>query len=309
MGEGKSILSIIAIILSLVTLALVVMIFVNMNSGAKPGDYTTEKNLAGELADNNLYHAAIAEYERILDDKNLDDQTRANLHYLIGKTYFSDLHDYENAASNYVIARSLYPDGSFNTEAGKNLITCFEKMGRILDAKRELDKDANLDSVYAEHKGDVVVAKIDDKPIFMSEINKEIQDLPAETQKQFMTPKGKLEYLNNYIATELMYQAAIREGYEGDPEIEKKKDRLGKQLMIEKYAMEKVLPEVDIDTTDMRNFYLANKDSKYDNKSYDDVKSQVLMDYQQEKAQSAFKNYIAKLSAKSKVQIFDENIK
>ena len=223
--------------------------------------------------------------------------------------YFDNIRDYENAAAYYVKARSLNPEGSFYNEAGKNLVTSLEKLGRIVDAKRELDKSTNIDSTYAAHEGDKMVAKIGEVPIFLSQLNEEIQNLPSDMQKQFAGKEGKRQFLNQFIGMELMYRAAIREGMEGDPEIVKKKEMLEKQLLIEKYAVEKVMPQINIDTADMKNYYTANKDGKFEGKPYDEVQAQVLMSYQQEKAQQAFGEYVAKLSAAENVKIFEENVR
>ncbi len=309
MANGKSSISIISLIISLLTLVLVAyLIFVP--KGQKTGDqYEVEKKLAGELVDNNLYKAAVAEYEKILDDPNVDIETRANINYLIGKIYFTNLFDYEQAASHYVMARSLNSDGSFYNEAGKNLITSLEKMGHMVDAKRELDRAVDIDSVYASHKGETTVAKIGDMPIFLSDLDEAIQKLPPEAQKQYVTPEGKKEFLTQYVGRELMYRAAVREGYENDPEIEKEKKDMEEQLLVQKYIADKVMPEVNIDTSDVRNYYEANKKDKYDNKAYDDVKSRVLSDYQQEKTKQTITDYVNKLAAVEKVQLFDENVK
>ena len=64
-------------------------------------------------------------------------------------------------------------------------------MGRIMDAKRELDKSVNIDSIYTANEGETLVAKIGDVPIFLSEIENEIQKLPQEAQMQFIGAAGK----------------------------------------------------------------------------------------------------------------------
>ena len=82
-----------------------------------------------------------------------------------------------------------------------------------------------------------------------------------------------------------------------------------KQLLMNKYVLEKVMPEIRIDTMDVRNFYQANKDSRYNSAPYDSVKAQVFMDYQGEKAQQAFTEYIEQLAEKEHVEIFEQNVK
>jgi len=304
---GKTLITWISLVISLATLVLVSYALFIKSGG--DNDYKTEKNLAGELADNNLFNASIDEYRKILNDRMIDPITAANINYLVGKIYFENMADYENAAAYYVRARSLNPKGSFYNEAGKNLIACLEKMGRMVDAKRELDRAVNLDSIKTSEKGETVLARIGETPIFLSELNEAIQNLPPEMQKKYLDRTGKLEMLNQMVGLELMYKAAIREGYDREPAIIRKKKQIEKQLLIEKYLVDKALPQVNIDTADVRNYYLANRKDKYGDKPYDEVKATALMDYQKEKSQKAFADYISKLAALEKVQVFEENVR
>jgi tetratricopeptide (TPR) repeat protein len=308
-NREKSPLALLSLIVSFVTLALVAyMLFVNPN-GMKGRDYQVEKNLAGELADNNLYLASIDDYKRILEDPSLENGTRANIHYLIGKSYFENLLDYENAAANFIRARSLNPKADFYDEAGRNLIISLEKMGRVLDAKRELDNAANIDGSQKSAGGKDIVATVGERPIYLSDIENDIQSLPPEVQKRYLDKNGKMEILQQRIAVELMYQDAVRNGMDKDSDILRKQKDIEKQLIVEKYAMAKIMPQINIDTADVKNYYQANKKSKYGDKSYDEVSTKVLMDYQQEKSQRAFSDYVAKLAAVEKVQVFEENVK
>lgn len=308
-NNNKTQLALISLIVSFVTLVLVAyMLFVNPG-GTKGRDYQVEKNLAGELADNNLYRASIDDYKHILEDPSLDNITRANIHYLIGKSYYENLFDYENAAANFIRARSLNPKADFYNEAGRNLILSLEKMGRVLDAKRELDKAANIDSPKKSAGGKDVVATVGEKSIYMSDIENDIRDLPPDIQKRYLDKSGKMEILQQRIAVELMYQDAVRNGMDKDNDILRKQKDIEKQIIVEKYVMAKIMPQVNVDTADVKNYYEANRKGKYGDKSYDEVSAKVLMDYQQEKSQRAFSDYIAKLAAIEKVQVFEENIK
>jgi tetratricopeptide (TPR) repeat protein len=266
------------------------------------------KRLAGELRDNKLYRAAIDEYRRILNDESIDTKTRANINYLIAKIYFEDLNEYEDAAAYYVRARSLDPEASFAAEASKNLVTSLEKMGRILDAKRQLDAVTDIDTL-PRAKGDVAVARVGGVPIWLSEIEKQIQALPPEMQKQFLTREAKIKFVHNYVATELLYRAAVREDYGSDPEIQRKQRMLYKQLLVDKYVVDKVIPQIQIDSVDVYNYYLAHKDDRYNGAPYDSVQARVFLDYQSEKTESAFNDYISKLARVEKVEFFDQNIK
>ncbi|MCK4606069.1 MAG: hypothetical protein KAU35_02110, partial [candidate division Zixibacteria bacterium] len=141
------------------------------------------KKLAGELRDSKLYRGAIEEYREILSQQAIDLRTRANINYLIGRIYYENLADYEQAAAYYIRARSLDPDGSFVGEASRNLVAALEKMGHILDAKRQLNAAADIEPP-PKLEGDVEVARVGGDPVWQSEIDEQIQAMPPETQKQ-----------------------------------------------------------------------------------------------------------------------------
>ncbi len=295
-------------ILTVVSAAFTISIIVGCNQAP---DYDKliqmHKKLAGDLVDNRLYQSAVDEYKEVLDLPGIDQTTRANIYYLIGKIYFENLKEYDKAAGYYVRANSLDPNASFSQEASKNLVTSLEKMGRMLDASRELSSFTSIDTAAPE-PGDVKVASINDDPIWLSELDAAIQQLPASMQKQYKTHAEKAKFLRQYVAAEMMYRAAIREGYDKDPEIKKKYEAMMHDLLVSKYLSEKVMANQKIDTSDVHNFYLANKDSLYAGKDYEEVRSQVYSDYQTKKAQEVLSSYLEKFMRAEKVKFFDENV-
>ncbi|MFZ5981622.1 MAG: tetratricopeptide repeat protein [Candidatus Zixiibacteriota bacterium] len=292
----------------LITVTAVLALFVSCQKTDHAETVKQHKALAGELRDNKLYAAAIEEYEAVLALPDIDTGTRGNINYLIARVYFEDLKDYEKAAAYYLRARSFDPEGSFIDEASRNLVASLEKLGHYMDARRELDAVTDIDS-QPKDKDDIAVARIGGETVWLSQVDEQIQSLPPDVQKQFLSREAKLDFVRQYVGAELLYHAALREGYDRDPEIVKKKDLIGKRLLVDKFVVEKVMPEVKIDTLDVRNFYLANKDSRYDSAPYDSVKAQVFLDYQSDKANAAYSNYIAKLAEAQKVEFLDHNVK
>lgn len=266
------------------------------------------KKLAGELSDNRLYTAAVEEYTGILDLEGVDKQTRANINYLIARIYYEHLSNYEQAAAHYVRAKALDSDASFAEEASRKLVASLEKMGNIVDAKQQLDNVVNLDTGPRDDK-DAVVARIGGTPVYMSEIEDQIRALPADVQKQYLSQKAKINFMHQYVGTELLYHAAVRENYGDNSEVKRRQHMFYKQLLVDRYIVDKVMPQVQIDTSDVRNFYLANKGKRYKDTPYDSVKAQVFLDYQSKKAQSAYTEYISKLAQHEKVEFLDQNVK
>jgi len=291
---------------------MILALFAAVSCSDKSGDATDaverHKRLAGELRDNKLYNAAIEEYVKILDNEELDGKTRANINYLVAKIYYENLESYEEAAAYYVRARALDSEGSFVEEASRKLVASLEKIGRMLDAKRQLSAATDIDAA-PRVEGDVAVARVGGVTIWLSEIERQIQTLPPEMQKQFLSREAKIAFVHNYVATELLYHAAVREDYGSDPEIKRRQSMLYKKLLVDRYVIDKVMPQIHIDTADVRNYYLAHKEDRYDNAPYDSIKATVFLDYQGEKAEAAFSDYISQLSRIEKVEFLDHNVK
>jgi hypothetical protein len=281
--------------------------FISCSSGGAKLDVEQAKRIAGDLRDNKLYAAAIDDYRAILDRGGVDDTQKGNISYLIGKIYFEDLKDYGNAAAWLVRARAYDANGSYINDASMNLVTSLEKMGHHLDARRELGAATDIETKPAK-AGDVEVARVGGRPIYLSEVEKHIQSLPEKAQQQFTSKEAKREFIRQYVGVELMYRAALREGFDKDPQIMDRKEQLEKSLLVQKYVTERVFPEMKLDTADVRNFYLANKDTRYENKPFDSVKAQILMDYQSQKAEAAYADYLGRLAKAEQVEFLDQNI-
>jgi tetratricopeptide (TPR) repeat protein len=276
--------------------------------GAPAVDIDRHKAIAGELRDNKLFDAAVTEYQQVLEQPGLSAADRGTLNYLIARIYYEDLQDYKKAAAYYIRARSLDPEGSYIDEANRKLVASLEKMGQVVDATRQLRQATDLDAKPGT-TGDVVVARVGNEDIYMSEVERYMQSLPTDIQKQLSSPEARKKFVRQYAAMELMYRAALREGYDQDPDILEQRRLLMRQAIIDKYVADKVMPEISVDSMDIRNFYAANKDTRYDGEPLDSVRAQVFMDYQTEKAEAAFGKYIDKLAQAERLEILDQNIR
>ncbi len=293
---------------AMLLMTIVVSLLMSCQQSGSSFDVDRSKSIASDLRNSKLYEAAIDEYKSILTYGDIDETSRGSISYLIARIYFEDLKDYRNAAAYYVRARSLDPEATYAAEASRNLVASLEKLGQIVDARRELGAAANVDPV-ARPDSDLPVAIIAEDTVWLSEVENQIQALPAQMQQQFLEPGAKVEYMRQYVATELLYRAAEREGYDRDAEMIRNRELLFKRLIVEKFVENKVMPEIRIDTSDVRNFYLANKTSRYGDKPYDSVMYQAYSDYQQEKATTAYSAYIERLVRAEKVRFLDHNIR
>jgi len=148
-------------------------VLVSCQSSGKTINIEQRKRIAGDLRDNKLYTAAIEEYGKILESGTLDDTQRGNINYLIARIYFDDLKDYENAAAYYVRARSYDSNASYSSDLSRNLVASLEKLGRFVDARRELSESTDINA--KPHKtGDTPVALIGTDTVWLSEVENQI---------------------------------------------------------------------------------------------------------------------------------------
>ncbi len=300
-------LLVLTVALSAVSLALVILIYASLPKNPEDEIVTNAKKLAGELADNNLPEAAIEEYGKILENIRLSNSERGAVNYLIGKIYFEDIGDYEKAAAFYIRARSLDENASYYNEAGKNLITCLERMGRRLDARRELDRQTSFEPDTGKVTGEIV-AKVGSYDITLSDFNKAIQSLPPEMQDEFSDTEGRKQFLNRMIGRELLYHAALREGFDKTSRVRRDMKNLEKEYMVQYYTQEKIIPTIEPDTAELNLYYEAHKD-KFDEKKFEEVREQVTKEYMAYISRKAVNEYIEKLMEAEPVQTFEENLK
>lgn len=272
-------------------------------------DVDRVKAIAGELRDNKLYEAAIEEYNKLLATGSLSDADRGRIHYLIARIYFEDLQDYDNAAAYYIRAKEIDPNANYQQEAAKNLVAALERGGKLIDASRNLRSMTDIDASDDSPSGGTVVARIGQDSIFMAEIEERIQRLPRSIQQQLTSRQARIEFLRSYVGRELLYRAAVREGYDREPAVRQQQEELLQEAIVDAYVSDKVFAGVQIDTADIRNFYTANKATVYNNMPFDSVRSRVVMDYQQQKAEAALNSYVQRLIEVERPVFYEKNVR
>ena len=295
------------VLIAVASLVVAVMIYAALPGRPDTDIVADARRLAGELADNNLPEAAIEEYRTILDRGTLTDSQRGSIYYLIANLYFNDVGDYEKAAACYIRARSLDENASYAAEAGKNLITCLERMGRRLDARRELDRQVSLVPDSGQSPGKLV-AKVGSRDITVADFNRAMESLPSDVRAKLSDKKEKRKFLDQVIGRELIYHAALREGLDKDPRMLTDLKELEKDYLVQFYTQQKIAPTVRPDSAELNLYFSANKD-KYGDKKFEEIRDQVTQDYIGYIGQKAVNEYISSLLKAEPVQVFEENLK
>jgi tetratricopeptide (TPR) repeat protein len=268
---------------------------------------------------NDLYEAAIQEYESCLTEYAPDVIKQANISYTIGNIYYERLHDYSKALRYYFRIKYLYPESKLQGEVGKKIVSCLERLEKSQDAQRYLDKETALkpDEVDTPRPGEVI-AMVGDKKITQGDLDFELEQLPPYLQGQFNAHDKKLEFLKQQIARELLYDSAKRKNYDKDKEIVEGTFRAKKELMAQKVLSEEIKKKVQIADADIELYYKANKDKymekdeKGNNKrqrSFQEVYQQVAQDLYSEKQIQAYNLLLENLMKAENVKIYEQKVK
>lgn len=281
-----------------------------------PGDKVRE--YAGDLINRSLFQQAIEQYQYYLDNYDVEPREQANVNYIIANTYFERVHDYEKALSYYLKIKHFYPESSLMEEVNKRIVACLERLDKPQDAKQALDETVLMDpSQVKQSRPGAVIAKIDNREITVGDLEFEISQLPPSIRDQFQSREKKLEFLREYVATELLYDTAKRAGLDRDPAIVEGAFQAKKALMVRKLLEDRVAGKVNIEEDDLELYYEANKDKfaeKDDEgnvtrqKSLSEVREQVYNDLARKKYQDAYQALIERMLMAENVRFFESRL-
>ncbi|MFZ0390749.1 MAG: hypothetical protein WAN36_09865 [Calditrichia bacterium] len=277
--------------------------------------------MANLLYNQQLYEQAVAEYQDYLQNYPLEENERANITYTIGNIYFDQLNDYENALAYYLRVRQLYPNSNLQKEVSRKVVESLERLHRSTDARQVIQQSAALDESQKPHfEPGTVVARLGEREITNSDIQREINRLPVYLREQISTREQKREFLQNYIAQELLYESARRKGMEKDPEVRAELEHARKALMAQELLRQEVEAQAGLENysnADVELYYKANKE-KYAEKDeqgnikrippFSEVAEQAARDFAQEKQQQAYQQLIQRLMQAEQVRIYDDKI-
>ncbi|MBD3224468.1 MAG: hypothetical protein GF313_07050 [Caldithrix sp.] len=274
--------------------------------------------LANAYYTNGLYEAAATEYLDYLDSYQLDGSRRANTYYTIANIYFERLNDYDKALQYYFKVKYLYPESRLQSEVGKRIVNCLERLGRSSDAQRKMQQKTALDpSQVQESRPGAVIARIGSTKITTGDLQHEMSNLPNYMHQEMNDPKKKIEFLKQYIVQELLYDSAKRQGLDEDKEVIEGAFRAKKALMAEKMLRQELQDKVDIPPEDVELYYLAHKD-KYTEKDEEgnvvrqkplnEVSQQAARDLAAERQQKAYQKLIDRLMKAEDVKIYEQRI-
>ena len=282
-----------------------------------------QKEYAAALYNHQLYIQAITEYSNLLNWYDLDSNTRANINHTIGNIFLEKLNDCTNALAYYMRVKHLYPKNSITEENNKNIVACFERLGRSAEAAEYLKgmpvAQIKSDSPFERIPGDTV-AIVAGEVYTAGEIEKLFNyyynSLSIEQRKKNPTRDDKLLFLREYIKSEVLYNSAKRQNLDYERDIIEVAHLLKKELMIKKLLDNDVYRKVTVNEAELEKYYEDNK-NKYQTRTaqgtikqltYDEARDIVLQDLVLEKGKKLKGDLIDRLIEAQNAQVFPQKI-
>ncbi len=110
-----------------------------------------------------------------------------------------------------------------------------------------------------EEKKAPYLAKVGNVKITQADLDRELKSIPEFAQKLFEGAGGKEKFLDEIIKKELLYQEALKKGYDKDAEFQKKVEDFKKITLISMLLEKEIEAKTEITEQDVKNYYEKNK--------------------------------------------------
>jgi peptidyl-prolyl cis-trans isomerase C len=212
---------------------------------------------ANTLLAKGLQSEAASALEKYIENVAADKVELARACYRLGSIYM-DLYQYEKALALFYRAEMLDKEADFTQEMNPKIVAALENLGLSSQARYELAKRTSLrDTANQEGK---VLARIGTREITQAEIDRALGNLPEWMRKQFEDKDQRLKFIQDYVASEVLYEKAKRLGLDKSPQIRQALENTRKQMALQSLLAKEVEKKLKIDAQDMQNYYRANKD-------------------------------------------------
>ncbi len=331
----KSAASFITIILLLVLIGLV---FFNdflkpagksLSNGTSQTSMTPEqmKDLASKLAQRSLYDRAVVLWKEYLANANLTDAERAKGLFQIA-TLYEKAQKYDEAIEYFYRSEITSKVTELESQINSNIKNCFEKLGKFSALRYELMDRTSFKQT--EGAGSQVVAEIGPEKITQADLDALIEqaidiqltplmsfmtDEQRNEQKQklleqYKTPSSKMQFLQSWLAEEILYRDALEQDLAQEPEVKSQIEEMTRQILSQQLMNKELADKINVTETDIQTYYQANKNkyiepAKKDDpnsvprqKTFDEVREQVTSELINNKSKDVQQAYIKQLMDK-----------
>jgi tetratricopeptide (TPR) repeat protein len=327
---GKTLLRVSAAVL-LVACAILVLQIAGMWGGGRGGEQLSAERLealALKLEKQGIRAAATRAWEDYLMAAGANDEKRARIWYRIG-TIHQATGAYEEALSAYYRSESFASVADLEMEISRRVAECLESLGRFAALSSELERrtavpgaDASGEDVLAEI-GDRKITKADLGAMIEAEVDAQLSQLagsltPEErkAQKEMLLENirkqgGTGQWLERFIAEELLYRRAREEGLQEDEEYRIILRNLERKVLAQRLIDRAIAAEVSVTPNEMQAYYDANIEAFTEEgktKPFEEVRDRIYIAIRSEKEMEVQRRILDELKERYDVVIHQSKI-
>jgi hypothetical protein len=290
------------------------------------------KDLAAKLASRNLYTRAAAVWQDYLSLASVTDTERAKVLFQIG-TLFEKAGLYAEAIEYYYRSEITTKLSELEPQINTNIKECFEKLGKFSALRYELIDRTSFGNT--EQAGGKIVAEIGVEKITEADLDaliertidtqlapiaafmttEQFNEQKKKILEQYQNPLAKQEFLNSWLAQEVLYRQALEENLSEQPETKSVIDDLVRSVLSQQLMNKELADKINITESDLQTYYEANKNrfvepadvndpnSTERQKSFDEVRGQVINELLTQKRRDVQEELIKRMMDKYNVII------
>jgi uncharacterized protein YjbJ (UPF0337 family) len=214
---------------------------------------------AGTLAERGFPAQAREMFLQVLSAPGIASEERANAAYLLAELEMNKLGDPAGAYSHYLLAQALGPSESVKGAVQTGMGAARARAGRAL-AAADLLKDSTALVPEARPAGGKTLATIGGRPVTEAEVKAALDAYPEPVKGQFKGDEGLRNFARQYVAMQVVLEAARRAGLDRDAKVQQRLQVLEEDLLKSVYLEREVAGKAAATESDARAWYEANKE-------------------------------------------------
>jgi hypothetical protein len=319
-----------AIFLLLLLLALVLGLTRKL-SPPRPSSPTTSSHLSAEqtkalalkLAQRNLYARAAKTWQEYLAAADIGGVERAKALFQVA-TLLEKAGNFEEAIEYFYRSETVAKLDELTDQINTHIKDCFEKIGKFSALRYELMDRTNIDG--SAQAGAKIVAEIGSEKITEADLDaiiessienqlgsmaafmttEQLNGQKAKMLEQFQTSQARSQFLQTWLAQEILYRQALKDNLSDDTQVKKLLDDLGRSVLSQEVMSRQLAAKINITESDVQTYYNANKDKYIEpaneeegtsqrQKTFDEVRQQVMSELLEQKRRDIQQQYIEQM--------------
>jgi len=230
----------------------------------------------------------------------------------------------EEAIEYFYRSESVAKLNELSGQINTHIKDCFEKLGKFSALRYELmDRTSMAGSAQSGAK---VVAEIGPEKITEADLDaiiennidnqlepmaafmtaEQLSEQKAKMLEQYRSSQAKSRFLQSWLAQEILYRQALKDGLSEDVQVKKLLDELARGVLSQEMMSRQLAAKINITESDVQTYYNANKEKYIEpaneekgtsqrQKTFDEVRQQVLSELLDQKRQDVQAEYIKRM--------------